>query len=62
MAHSFVSLAEARRICKNAAVHHLWLDERQCVLEALTAFKRAGADAILTYFAVSAATWLKHNK
>jgi len=29
------------------------------VLEALTAFKRAGADAILTYFAIDAASWLK---
>jgi porphobilinogen synthase len=28
-------------------------------LEALIAFKRAGADAILTYFAVAAARWLK---
>ena len=36
-----------------------WLDERLCVLEALTAFKRAGADAILTYFAIDAANWLK---
>jgi len=36
-----------------------WLDERQCVIEVLTAFKRAGADAILTYFALEAAGWLK---
>ena len=35
-----------------------WLDEKPVVLEALTAFKRAGADAILTYFAPAAATWL----
>jgi len=35
-----------------------WLDERTCVLEALTSIKRAGADAILTYFALQAATWL----
>ena len=35
-----------------------WLDERTCVLEALTSIKRAGADAILTYFAIQAATWL----
>ncbi|MDB5812703.1 MAG: Porphobilinogen synthase [Betaproteobacteria bacterium] len=44
-----------------AAVKNGWLDEEKCVLEALTAFKRAGADAILTYFAVSAATWLKQR-
>jgi len=36
-----------------------WLDERACVLETLTAFKRAGADAVLTYFALSAAEWLR---
>jgi porphobilinogen synthase len=36
-----------------------WLDERSCVLEALTGMKRAGADAILTYFALEAAGWLK---
>jgi porphobilinogen synthase len=36
-----------------------WIDERSCVLESLIAFKRAGADAILSYFAVEAAAWLK---
>ena len=36
-----------------------WLDERACVLEALLGMKRAGADAILTYFALEAATWLR---
>ena len=45
-----------------AAAQNGWLDERQCAMEALTAFKRAGADAILTYFAISAATWLKENR
>jgi len=42
-----------------AATERGWLDERACALEALTAFKRAGADAILTYFALSAAEWLR---
>jgi len=42
-----------------AAALNGWLDERACVLEALTAIKRAGADGILTYFALDAATWLK---
>jgi porphobilinogen synthase len=32
-----------------------WLDEKRCVLEALLSFKRAGADGILTYFALDAA-------
>jgi porphobilinogen synthase len=44
-----------------AAAQNGWLEEQKCVLEALTAFKRAGADAILTYFAVAAATWLKQR-
>ena len=42
-----------------AAFNNGWLDERACVLEALTAFKRAGADGVLTYFALDAARWLK---
>ena len=42
-----------------AAAINGWLDERSCVLEALTGIKRAGADAILTYFALDAATWLR---
>lgn len=36
-----------------------WLDEKKVVLEALTGFKRAGADLIITYYALQAATWLK---
>lgn len=35
-----------------------WLDERAVVLEALTGFKRAGADGVLSYFAGAAARWL----
>ncbi|TAM43702.1 MAG: porphobilinogen synthase [Gammaproteobacteria bacterium] len=35
-----------------------WLDERACIMESLTCIKRAGADAILTYFAERAAGWL----
>ncbi|MBS0576583.1 MAG: porphobilinogen synthase [Proteobacteria bacterium] len=42
-----------------AAAINGWLDERACVLEALTGSKRAGADAILTYFALDAARWLR---
>jgi porphobilinogen synthase len=41
-----------------AAAINGWLDERACVLEALTGIKRAGADAILTYFALDAARYL----
>jgi len=42
-----------------AAVQNGWLDERACVLESLLAFKRAGADGVLTYFARDAAKWLR---
>ena len=41
-----------------AAFANGWLDERTCTLEALLAFKRAGADGILTYFALQAARWI----
>nr|WP_040591016.1 porphobilinogen synthase [Methylobacter marinus] len=42
-----------------AAAMNGWLDEKQVVLESLLAFKRAGGDAILTYFAKSVAQWLQ---
>ncbi|MGE0384424.1 MAG: porphobilinogen synthase [Gammaproteobacteria bacterium] len=42
-----------------ASVRAGWIDERAAVFETLTAFKRAGADGVLTYFAARAAQWLK---
>jgi porphobilinogen synthase len=42
-----------------AAAENGWLDERACVTESLLSIKRAGADAILTYFAERVAGWLK---
>ena len=42
-----------------AAAINGWLDEKSCVLEALLCMKRAGADAILTYFAKDVASWLQ---
>ncbi len=41
-----------------AAAQNGWLDEKAAVLESLLCLKRAGADAILTYFAPKAAAWL----
>jgi porphobilinogen synthase len=41
-----------------AAAQNGWLDERKTVLEALLSIKRAGANGILTYFALDAARWL----
>jgi porphobilinogen synthase len=37
------------------------LDEKKIVIETLTAFKRAGADLIITYFAPEAAQWIKNQ-
>jgi porphobilinogen synthase len=42
-----------------AAAQNGWLNEAACVLESLLAFRRAGADGILTYFALDAAEYLK---
>jgi len=42
-----------------AAAQNGWLDEKACVLEALLSFKRAGADGVLTYYALDVARWLK---
>ncbi len=44
-----------------AAAQNGWLDEKACVLESLLAFKRAGADGVLTYFAMDVARWLKDS-
>ena len=42
-----------------AASQNKWIDEKQTVLETLLCFKRAGADAILTYYAKDAAKWIQ---
>jgi porphobilinogen synthase len=42
-----------------AAAAHGWIDRQQAVLESLIAFRRAGADGVLTYFALEAAQYLK---
>ncbi len=42
-----------------AASMNGWLDEKQVVMESLLAFKRAGSDAILTYYAKDVAMWLQ---
>ena len=41
-----------------AASQNGWLDEKECVMESLLCIKRAGADAILTYYAKDVAQWL----
>ena len=42
-----------------AAAQKGWLNEQACVMEAMLSFKRAGADAILTYYAMDIARWLQ---
>ena len=44
-----------------AAIQNGWLEEERCIMEALLAFKRAGADGILTYFALDAARWIRKS-
>jgi len=44
-----------------AAAQNGWIEERACILESLGCIKRAGADAILTYFAERVAGWLKEG-
>ncbi len=44
-----------------AAADNGWLDEKKTVIESLLAFKRAGADAVLTYYAKTVAHWLRDD-
>jgi porphobilinogen synthase len=44
-----------------AAIRNGWLDERAAIMESLLSIRRAGADGVLTYFAKSAARWLKER-
>jgi porphobilinogen synthase len=59
LAPTFVYQVSGEYAMQKAAFINGWLDERAIVLETLTSIKRAGADGILTYFAIDAATWLK---
>ena len=56
---TFVYQVSGEYAMLKAAGQNGWLDEKKCAMEALLAFKRAGADGILTYYALDAATWLK---
>ena len=58
-APTFVYQVSGEYAMLKAAAQNGWLDEKAVVLESLTAFKRAGADAILTYYAIDAARWLR---
>jgi porphobilinogen synthase len=56
---TFVYQVSGEYAMLKAAAERGWLDERATVLESLVAIKRAGADAILTYYAKDVAGWLK---
>jgi porphobilinogen synthase len=56
---TFVYQVSGEYAMLKAAGQNGWLNEKACVLESLLSFKRAGADAILTYYALDAARWLK---
>jgi porphobilinogen synthase len=55
---TFVYQVSGEYAMLSAAAERGWLDRRQAVLESLLAFKRAGADGVLTYFAAEVAAWL----
>jgi len=56
---TFVYQVSGEYAMLKAASQNGWLDEQAVVMEALLSFKRAGADAILTYYAKHAALWMK---
>lgn len=58
-APTFVYQVSGEYAMLKAAAQNGWLNEEACMLESLLAFKRAGADGILTYFALDAAACLK---
>jgi porphobilinogen synthase len=45
-----------------AASQNGWLDEKTAVMESLLAFKRAGADGILSYYAIEVAKWIRESR
>jgi porphobilinogen synthase len=58
---TFVYQVSGEYAMLKAAGANGWIDEKACALEALLSIKRAGADAILTYFALDAARWLRQG-
>ena len=60
-APTFVYQVSGEYAMLKAAAQNGWLDERACALEALVSIKRAGADGVLTYFALDAARWLREG-
>ncbi len=61
-APTFVYQVSGEYAMLKAASMNGWINERICAMEALLAFKRAGADGVLTYYALDAAQWLKEGQ
>ena len=58
-APTFVYQVSGEYAMLKAAAQNGWLNEQDVVMEAMTGFKRAGADGILTYYAKQVAQWLQ---
>ncbi|MEW5771042.1 MAG: porphobilinogen synthase [Pseudomonadota bacterium] len=61
-APTFVYQVSGEYAMLKAAGQNGWINEQACVLESLLGFKRAGADGVLTYFALDAARWLVQGR
>jgi len=59
---TFAYQVSGEYVMLKAASQNGWLNEEAVVLEALTCFKRAGADGVLTYYAIQAAEWLQDHR
>ena len=59
---TFVYQVSGEYAMLKAAGQNGWIDEKACVLEALLSIKRAGANGILTYYAKTAANWLREQQ
>ena len=60
-APTFVYQVSGEYAMLKAASINGWLEEKAVVLESLTSIKRAGADGILTYYALQAAAWIREE-
>jgi porphobilinogen synthase len=58
---TFVYQVSGEYAMLKAAAQQGWLNERSVALESMMAFRRAGADGILTYFARDIARWLRED-
>ena len=62
MRPTFVYHVSGEYAMLKAAAANGWLDEKSTVMESLLSCKRAGADAIITYYAKQVASWIKEGE